>query len=273
MKKILFATDFSDSGHNALQYAIELTKGSNLKIDLIHVFDIPVIVASNLPQGAISNMIHERKKSSEESLRDLQENIPISQRGQLHAIYGPYPASEISHVAKETHSDLIVMALRQKYSFIDRLMGTVTAQTIALSETPVLAIPSGAKMVGIHKILFPTVISVAGDLPPAELKALQWLYNFWSLFKYPSIHLLHIEKDSKGGHTEITFRHKPFSETNFTTSHAKTLEDGIHEFAKKERAELIALYKPHRSFWERLYHSSVTRKLLFRSRIPLLVFS
>ncbi|NND09544.1 MAG: universal stress protein [Saprospiraceae bacterium] len=272
MKRILFASDLSDSGMNALKYTLALTKDTGISIDLLHVFDIPVIVASSLPQTAISTMINERSELVLEDLKELQKVIPENQQGKLDAVYGPYPASEIVHVATENEADIIVMALRQKYSFIDRLMGTVTAQTIALSNIPVLAIPSGASFTGIHKILFPTAIAQSHSLPEKEEKALQWLYNFWSIFKYPSIHLLHIDNDADEG-TDITFKHKPFSETDFTVSHAKSLEAGIIDYVKKEKAELIALYKPHRSFWERLYHSSVTRKLLFKSRIPLLVFS
>ena len=273
MKRILFASDLSDSGMNALQYTLALTKDTSITIDLVHAFDIPVIVASSLPQAAISTMIDERAQLMTENLRELQKSIPDKQKGRLDAIYGPYPASEIVHTASENGVDMIVMALRQKYSFIDRLMGTVTAQTIALSNIPVLAIPSGSSFAGIHKILFPTAIPQSDDLPEKEEKALQWLYNFWSIFKYPSVHLLHINKEGSDRADEITFKHKPFSETEFTISHARTLEDGIIDFVKKEEAELIALYKPHRNFWERIYHSSVTRKLLFKSRIPLLIFT
>ncbi len=162
------------------------------------------------------------------------------------------------------------MALRQKYSLVDRLMGTVTAHTIEKSDIPVMAIPSGCQYLKIDHILFPSAMNNYHNLSDSEEEALFWLYNFSNFLDYPTVQFVHVVL---GEGVDISFNNKPFPDMKYTQAFAKNVEEGIHHQISKNSFQLISFYKEHRSFWERLYHSSLTRKLLFKSRIPLLVFS
>ncbi|NND33859.1 MAG: universal stress protein [Saprospiraceae bacterium] len=273
MKKILLATDFSDSCHNALKYALALIKKTDLKFDLVHVFDISVVVASNIPTRAFSDMLDSRTRAVEAHLEEIHLKIPTRHRGSTKAIYGPYTANEIAEYAKSKSYDLIIMALRQKYSLMDRIIGTVTSQTVHLSKIPILAIPNGSKFKGLNKILFPTAIQNFKQLTKTEEKAINWLSTFSKTFAVSKIHMVHIDPSSSTDVPDITHKQRPFSHIDFTVSAAVSVEEGIMKFSKKERADLLAFYKPHRYFWEQLYRSSLTRKMLFKSRTPLLLFS
>jgi nucleotide-binding universal stress UspA family protein len=272
MKKILLATDFSDACDNALKYSLDLLKNMDTKIDLLNVYDIPVVVSSSMPSRAIDGIMKEKAKAVESHLLELQEGIPSSHRGIFKAIYGPYPATEIAEFAKSEGHDMIVMGMKQKYGLLDRMMGTVTAHTIQLATVPVLAIPSQSEFKPYKHILFPTANPSGTDLPEAEQKAIEWLVNFARMFGSPSIHMLHIEKDNTEGAVDITHQEKINKFIDFTKSRAESIEDGILAYYEKEHAELLAFYKPYRYFWERLYHSSLIRKILFRTRVPLLIF-
>ncbi len=272
MKKILLANDFTDSCSNALQYATALIAGKDIQIDQVHVFDIPVIMTSSMPHRAVTGLISERQDLVAAQLEEWSDRIPQENRGNNHSIFGPYPAAEIADLANNGSYDMVIMALRQKYSMLDRMIGSVTAQALQLSQVPVLAVPSGARFETITRILFPTSMRNEETLAEPERNALQWFFNFWSVFNYPQVHMVHIETKGTIRNTDITFKNKPYSEIDFTRSYAENVEEGIANFLQKEHAQLLAFYKPHRSFWERLYHSSVTRKLLYKSRTPLLIF-
>lgn len=272
MKRILLATDFSDACDNALKYAMELVKNTGIKIDLINVYDIPVVVTSNMPTRAIDGIIYEKAKATESHLLELQQEIPTANRGYFKAIYGPYPATEIAEFSKKEGHDMIVMGLKQKYGLFDRMMGTVTAHTIQLSSVPVLAIPSQAEFIPYKNILFPTAHARGEDIAEAEEKAVNWLVKFGKLFGDPSIHMLHIKKTEEADTVDVTYKSKIIEQLDFTVSHAESIENGIIEYYEKEHAELLAFYKPYRYFWERIYHSSLIRKILFRTRVPLLIF-
>lgn len=272
MKRILLATDFSDACDNALEYALGLVKNTEIKIDLINVYDIPVMVTSSMPSRAIDGIMYEKAKAVESHLLELQQDLPAKNRGYFKAIYGPYAATEISEFAKKEGHDMIVMGMKQKYSLIDRMMGTITAQTIQLASVPVLAIPSQSKFVPYKNILFPTAHASGKEISEAEEKAIKWLVEFGHLFGNPAIHLLHIKKTVEEENLDVTYDSKVINNLDFTVAHAENIEDGIISFYEKKHAELLAFYKPYRYFWERLYHSSLIRKILFRTRVPLLIF-
>ncbi len=269
--RVLFATNFSDSCQNALNYLIDLIQSKSIKIDLIHVFDIPIAITSSMPYRAVEGMILEREKAMQEQLDDLRSEIPPENRGRNHVIYGSYPAVEIAEVAHEEEYAFITMSLREKYSLTARMFGSVTAHTIQLTDVPVLAIPSGARFSGIHKILFPTASNDSDKLSEGEEQALAWIAEYSSLFQFAKIHLLNIQPDDGKDKVDVTYRHQPFDDLDFTRSRAENIEDGILEFSQREQVELLAFYKPHRSFWERLFHTSHTRKMLYKSRTPLLL--
>ncbi|MCB0668544.1 MAG: universal stress protein [Saprospiraceae bacterium] len=272
MKRIVIATDFSDACDNALKYATDLVKGTEIKIDLLNVYDIPIVVTSNMPTRAVDGIIYEKAKATESHLLELQQDIPVANRGYFKAIYGPYPATEIAEFSKKEGHDMIIMGMKQKYGLLDRMMGTVTAHTIQLSSVPVLAVPSQSTFVPYKHILFPTAHARGEDVGEAEEKAVKWLVEFGKLFGKPSIHMLHIKKGDDEDTVDVTYKSKIIEQLDFTISHAETIEAGIIKYYEREHAELLAFYKPYRYFWERIYHSSLVRKILFRTRVPLLIF-
>lgn len=272
MKKILFATDFSESADNALKFTSDLIKGKDIIVDMIHVYDIPVTDSSYIPYAAVEGMIEIKKEASTNRLNECLEKINEENRGKGYPVFGVYPSSEIADLAEEIGSHLVVMALREKYSLMDRLIGSVTAHTIQKSTVPVLAIPANAVYGEFDDILFPSQMDSYIEMSEPEKKALEWLYDFWDLFDGPKIHLLHIEKDEGKNKLDITFKNSPFEQMDFTISHADDVHEGILQRLLENDTDLIAIYKPDRRFWERLFHNSETKKLLYDSPVPILIF-
>ncbi len=50
------------------------------------------------------------------------------------------------------------------------------------------------------------------------------------------------------------------------------LQQGIEDFIKERKIDVMALTKHKRGFFERIFKPSITKKFLFQSHIPLLVF-
>lgn len=270
MKKILFATDFSDSCQNALDYVVQMIGGKESKISLIHVFDLPVAVLSTISYHAAEGLFHEKSNACSKRLQEIQAQLDPNIQGELFCIQGAYPSAEIAEIADTYEYDLIVMALRQKYSLIDRMIGTTTAHTIQIAKTPVLAIPNGSVYRKVENILFPTAIHASKDLSDKELEGINWLFEFYTYANKPKIHMIHVKQTDPDLY--INYKNNPFPPLDFIRTKAISVEDGIIKYLKEHEADLMAFYKPNRSFWERLYHSSISRKMLFKSRIPLLIF-
>lgn len=271
MKSLLFATDFSDSSRNAFDFVKAMILKYPMRVNAIHVFDIPIPTETALAANAVVGMIKEREKAVKRFLNELLAELPEENRGDILAVHGTYPSTEIAEKANEIDAMLIVMSLRQRYSFFERLIGTTTAHTIQKADTPVLAIPNGLEFTDFDEILFPTEMKLGDEMKEKELKALKWLQDFVGIVERPDIHMIHISSDRSLATT--TIQDKPLPGMEFTVTGADSIEEGILEFVENKSMDLLAVYKPNRSFWERLYHSSVTRKFLGQNKIPLLVFS
>lgn len=273
MKKLLFATDFSDTSQDALNYLIAFVADLDVQIDLMHVFDIPLTMTGGQNPRSIKEIISNKKARLEKEAQEVFKHIPVDQQGECHVIYGVYPSSEIRDLSRVLKSDLVVMGLRQKYSLIDRLMGTVTAHTIDKIEQPVLVIPQGAKFNGINRIVFPTMMANSVDLSQSEEEALAKLVELAKFSSDTEIDMIHVDVDAeKRAHIDEVFKNRPLDGFTYTRSFADSVDVGIMKYLESGDVDLLAFYRPHRSFWERIYHSSVSRKLLFQSRIPLFVF-
>ena len=274
MKKILFSTDFSETSKIAFKYIIDFLAGRTLTIELVHVFDIPITMSSSQFPRAVEGLITERGDALREKLSGWRDMIPDTQSGNIHLIYGVYPSTEIVELADKMDVDLIVMGLRQKYSMVDRLIGTVTANTISKSKKPVLAIPQGAVYRPIRNIIFPTIMGVEDQLSLEEEEALFKLIDFAHFTGETKVNFVHIQTDTIDQQLKIDviFDDVPFKGIEYTRAYAPKVDEGVLKYQEDGKADMLAFYKPHRTFWERLYHSSLTRKLLFKSRIPLLIF-
>ena len=197
MKRILFATNFSDSCDNAFAYLKQLVNNEKVKVDIVHVYDIPVSSMSTLPYRAIEGMLAEKKNASFRRMSDMMHQLDKQNQGKVYPVYGVYPSVYIADVAEVSKSDLIMMGMRGTYSMFERILGNTTAHTINQSDIPVLAIPSGANYVPINDILFPTDIDEINSIHEEEKEALVWLFNFWELLKAPKIHMLHVRIGDK----------------------------------------------------------------------------
>ena len=140
MQKILFATDLSESCNSALEFVADFVVGRNLKVDIVHVYIIPVTLIGTLDANSVSDLLNKKETIAEETITKQINKIPAVNRGSVYLKYGIYPSSEIAALSSEIKSDLIVMALRKQYRLIDKLMGSVTAHTISKALMPVLVI-------------------------------------------------------------------------------------------------------------------------------------
>ncbi len=272
MRKILMATDFSKGCDNALQYLTDAVSGKRILVDIMHVYDIPLIDQSQVPYKAVEGLKAEKREAATKRLNGLMGTLPTENRGDIHAVFGIYPSTEITELAEAIDADMILMALRRNYGLLDRMIGSITAHTIHKSKKPVMAIPGDAAYSGLSHILFPSTYHFMEDLSEEEESALSWLYDFWELFANPTIHLLHIDVGKHGDKTDVTFTDKPYTSMKFTLSSAPSVHDGIIQAVQKEQPDLLAFYKPNRSFWERLYHRSDTKKILYECQVPIIVF-
>jgi len=267
MKKILFPTDFSECSTNAFRYAAELAKAVGASIDVLNVYNLPVIDATNLPAGYVEQMLEEKRTLVQGKLEAFVAELPDAPVDKIIPLYGIFIPEEIRDIVKEGLYDVVVMGTRGEHNPLEKTLGSITTFTMMNAGCPVLAVPEDATWQDIDYIAFAT------DFLPHEQQAVAQLVNFAKKVS-SEVYFVHVETKPSIGTMQdyVTLADYPYKFTDFAIVNSPTIMDGIDGFIKEKHIDLLALYIPKRRLWERLFHSSFTKKMAFHSKTPLLVF-
>ncbi len=269
MEKILFPTDLSVCSVKAFEYALDLARALNTKIDLLRIFHLPIHDASTIPYHQIDEMIAEQEKQirgevellvEEHKAYDVIDNIRVD--------YGIFVAQEIVDEAKDRSHGLIVMGTKGERNPIEKFLGSVTTQTMMNAPCPVMAIPGDAKFSPIKRIAYAT------DFHPADQSYFEQLIDFAQIFD-AQIKVVHVVKGEDVDTPEarsISIKGLPDRFADLAVISGKSVMSGLEKYLEEEDIQLLSLFIPRRRLWERLFHSSFTKKMTFHSKIPLLVF-
>jgi len=264
---ILIATDFSESCEHALDYTKYIFGDQKVKFHLIHIYDFPLIASTAGRFESIESILPKIEKDKQRRLEEIAKSIPSHTKVTTELVYNSMTATSISEYANKNNIDLIVMGMRQKYSMIDRLIGTITANVIKKSEIPVLVIPNKSEIKQINRILFPTLADALNEMDEKLSKELKFL-GWFLTDETPHINLLRITDEET---VDINIKSEILPNTVYTLSNNQNIENGISKAIDKFTPDLIAIEKRNHTFWQNLYRSDIIRKLLYKSRLPFLV--
>ncbi|GAB4245772.1 MAG: hypothetical protein Kow0027_06410 [Saprospiraceae bacterium] len=269
MKKILFPTDFSEGAKNALKYTIELAKQLDAKIDVTHIFNLPFIETPGMTASMLEKMIAEKKNLIQEKLHLFMDEIPKKHRGDAIPVYGVFIPEEIHDLAEEGKYDMVAMGtLGEHHTQFEKIVGSVTTNTLMRVKCcPVLAIPIDCKWNGIKRIAYAT------DFHPKDEVAASKLLDL-AMTLGARVHFVHVESHPQIGEEEdtILLEKYPFDFTDFAVINSPDAISGFDRYLNEKKLDLLALFIPKRRLWERLFHSSFTKKMTFHTKIPLIVY-
>lgn len=268
MKKILFPTDFSPAAANAFLYAHALAEHLEARIDVINIFHLPIGDASNIPPEYIQKMLDEAEAEALEKLKEFAAPcLGKPSCGELKPVYGLFTAVEIVDVAKQNDYDLVVMGTKGERSALEKFLGSVTTDVMMKASCPVLAIPSEATFHPISHIAYATAFE------PSDEHAVERLMDMAGRLA-AQVHFVNVNTQTEERYIQDVEMVKdfPFNFTDFSVVHNPSVQDGLNEYLEKRNIDWLALFIPQRRLWERLFHSSFTKKMAFHSRVPLLVF-
>lgn len=268
--RILVPTDFSEVANNALKYAMGLAAKTNAVIHLIHVKSFPVMDPS-FPVDAMSTMIEEMDKISAKGMEEIRVKIldPAGVNYVLHDTSG-FVNDEVETYCKGHNIDLIVMGTTGATGLQELLIGSNAATTIGRSEIPVMVIPPSAHLTPIKHILY------ASDYTEPEFPALSRLIYFAELYD-ADISVIHVKTDydrffDSANNFFVKNKASIKRENIKLIQTDKTdISEGINDFIDNNPVDMLCLAKHNRSFFDRLFHRSLSKQMAYHTKIPLLV--
>ncbi|MFP4082078.1 MAG: universal stress protein [Candidatus Aminicenantes bacterium] len=279
IKKILWATDFSDEAQEALVYADAFAKAFKARLIALHVapdFSPALYDMASVVRGELAERVASIKREAKRKLEKLSKAKGIS----FDMVVEEGTASKtIIQVAEKKKVDLIVMGKRG-HSVIEKIfIGSVANQILRNSSVPILMTKKKRGKPRFRKILVPTDFSeqeererdyawkLAQGLDVSEMTLLHILelhdYEFSpkALDEVFDSVLKRLKKRKK--------REKEDIKVTEQVDRAVNASIGIVDYAETHHYDLIVMSTCTQSRWERFFLGSTTEKVIAHSHIPI----
>mgnify|MGYP006267319605 CR=1 FL=1 len=258
MQNVLIPTDFSGNARNAIAYAAQLLDERHFTFVLLHTY--PGVSTS--PQDSAQ---YATKKLKEE-VAILQKDYPErhfrvrTEAGDLHTV-----AAEL---VRQENFSIVVMGTRGLQKGKSAFWGTHTSKVAENTSCPTIIVPEKASYQPPQQIIFATDF----ELNPG--KSLDFLLDVAERFA-SRITVLHVlPEDKQIGAEELNGLQLLHERGNRIASHfirSKNVAEGITDFVRAHRTDMLAVMKHSYGFMEQLFHKSITKELALHADVPILV--
>ncbi len=270
--KILVPTDFSKNAEKAIEYAAVIAKSTGGILKLLHVYTQPVTrnnVAYPLIFEETASAVKKAREQLEKCCAELSEEQGIQCEGQVNI---GVIVDEIVKEAAASKADFIVIGSKGVSGLNKLLFGSNTASVIEKAPCPVFSVPVNAMVTPPKKIVFAT------NYQDGDMIALKKLTQLSSLFN-AELTILHVSKEELKSERDLVEQYSKEAAKNsgspppyyYVLPHENT-QQGINLFMESSEADLIALSTRKRNVFKRMFDPSLTKKLAYQSRMPLLAF-
>ncbi|GAA4295683.1 universal stress protein [Nibribacter koreensis] len=278
METIVCNYDFSPSSENAARFANDLAQRINARVILFHSIYEPVgtdfIGYGGMPytvpirdqsvRQAVQRKLTEARNQIE--VANLERRVPYF----TEIRYG-YTQDTLAEIAREKHADLVVMGSENLKGLQGMLTGSLELDVIKSIRCPVLIVPPMASFIPFRKIVFAT--DLQGE-PFTDIQYVLWLADVFQA-EVLFLHIFHEDdQDTKQmARHELELLHKRllFPRASFHKKKSAHIEEGISQFCKQHRADLLVMgYHPH-SFWRHLFSQNPMQEIVSHAFLPMLV--
>jgi len=276
MKKILVPTDFSPNAARAIDYAVQIAKLNQATIYVIHACDnLDTLNMENVQlRREYNKKITDKAFDNLEMIRrSIEETEQVLVNIQLYS--GPVNDT-ILLAAQEHNADLVIMGTLGISGIKEAIFGSKTAAVISNTTVPVLAIPLEYDWSPPSKFLLAInhFDEVSDILYPVfdlakTFKAEVRLTVFTDEDNIVSSNYLTDAREIKFAEDKLR---KKYSNLVINAGHltGRHFEESINEFIESNQIDLLAMMTHKRSFIGSIFNRSITRKMSYHSKVPIL---
>jgi nucleotide-binding universal stress UspA family protein len=282
MKTILLPTDFSEASEKALEFAIHIAKKSESKIIVASAYFIPVL--ENTPPSMLESLYEDEKAEVESELIKICQRITSQKTGNGKNIQCEFiaehslPITEITKLALHKKADLIIMGTNGADDLLG-LFGSTTVGILNKVYCPVLVVHENTTLQDFKNIYF------AIENMEEDSKTTLQLIDFARTFD-SNITILHAnafstkfeeyEKTLKKNreytqHIGVLKDYLKYDRVHYEDVFTENTPDGIINYLKVRKANILVLLKYERGWIDSLFHKSVIKAMIKKSTLPLLI--
>ncbi len=140
-KTIVFPTDFSTLGHEALEYATQLAREQGSRLLIVHVQEPAIAYGAGDYYYGLPEPDTEAVKQMLAKVKPTDPAVAYE-----HRLLMGEPAESIVELAQREHADLIILGSHGRTGLARLLLGSVTEAIMRRAACPVMVIKSRAQV-------------------------------------------------------------------------------------------------------------------------------
>jgi len=266
MKIFLIPVDFSDVSYTAAQYAVDMAAHLRAqKVIFYHSY------AHRPPDG-----YDEYQQSTRRHLEKmiLKLRIPATLSSERFVLLADdMPVRTGVEIIVEQHAvSMIVMGIAGLSDIENTLIGRNTMAVAESGAAPLLIVPRNHLFRPVNKVVYAT-----------DLKNVEYVTPAASIIRLASqleaeTHVVHVDPATQGqtpekilGKQEVLKMLEPLHPVFEVVSEPTDKAEGIFDYVKKHHIDLILMASRNYGFFQRLFHSSVSKKLLNIADVPVVL--
>jgi len=274
MQKILVPTDFSANAFKAIAYAAEIAKVSGAQLHLLHVIEPSVNMVTMQTDSLNKEVIKNRTTQLSNTLKSASSVYPEIKI--TPSLIGGKVADSIINYSQKNGITLIVMGTKGAGGMKKFLIGTVASETVSKSRVPVLTIPVSYQVAKPENIVFAT------NQFEKNNNILENIMHIPALFS-SVIHVAVVRESGANEDAEliyneeqlndyVKFLEENYSEIKFKAAfiEGEDFETSIESYCDKNGVDMVTMVTYPKTFFERIFQRSETKRMVFHSTIPTL---
>ncbi len=276
MKKIIVPTDFSLNADKALHFAVQIAKQAKAEIILVHACDL---IDSPFKDNQTLYKEHNQTitDKSNKNLSLLKRGIEATEKLSINIkLYKGTVTDTILQASEEHLANLVIMGTLGKAGLHEKIFGSKTAQIIGETNVPLIAVPLLYEWKVPEKILL--VINYFDEQsdninPVFELAG---LYNatvhiaiFTDVDSAQAFDYLKDKRSITAYEEKLKTRYKHVSIKSVHLDGSR-FQETIEEYIHEQSIDMVAMINHKRTFLESIFNGSMTKKMSYHTRIPLL---
>jgi len=142
IRRILFATDFSDASRKAFATAVTLAKAQHATLDILHVVVpfTPIIPEQYINTETWEQIDRQARLWSQQRLRSLTSKATASGVSTVGLLSEGDPAQQIIRAIGTRRADLLVVGTHGRSGLAKFFVGSVAARLVATAPCPVVTV-------------------------------------------------------------------------------------------------------------------------------------
>lgn len=270
MKKIIYATDFSENSVAALKYSYQLGKLLKADVIVLHIFnpdDLSTARTIAEKKQVIEHHTSRLEKFCSLNLQENFNNLDLS----LAVIKGENISREIIKFVRDIDVLMLVLGACGSGTVRDFLPGSTTKNVISSSPYPVITVPGNFNFTKLKKVMYAT------DLEEEDLYNLCEFVRVFGPLEV-EITVVHVtsNKETEANDLmewfkELLFEKTSYSHFNFQILYSTDIIEALTGYYIEVEADLVIMMEHKTTFAiHSVLHRDLVKRMQSCTKIPLL---